>query len=507
MQRAEAMTPGFRSRARSIGLVVVIAIVLVRSAPVLYWADIHFDADQAVIGLMAKHTAEGRAFPVFQYALRYVLVIEAWLSAPFVALADGSVPLVKVVPVLLNVATAGLVYLIAASSVTIGPIVALLIAAPLALPAATATRDLTDALGMNIEPLCFAVLAWLLREKPVALGIIAAVAIKNREFALYAVAALIAVDLLRDRSATLWRGRLVALLAGVVTWSVIDVLRGYSSPLGPATTFAMMEGSGGNLAVATGSMCIDPAMMPHDLWLTMTTLLPWQFGLVTDPRSTALAYGMPPLEAPWLWLPLVAVLAGGAVAGVTRAWRRGPSPMTWFGLYLILIGVQAVVVYGASRCGHVSPYTSRYTLLSLLIPVGALVLSLERESGRMVRSAVMGVSALWLAVCLLGHVTLVQALTTAQPRGAYRALADYLEAHDIHFIVTDYRIGYNVAFLTGERVKALTGFERVHDYTLAVQANLDRSVEVRRVSDPRCDGAEVVAGFYVCPPSPLSPRR
>lgn len=495
------MTPHAQRVARRLGLGLVVAIVLARCAPILYWADIQFDADQAVTGLMAKHTAEGRAFPVFQYAMRYVLVIEAWLSAPFVALADGSIPLVKAVPVLLNVATAAMVYLTAASSLAIGPIAALLVAAPVVLPAPSATQDLTNALGMNIEPLFFALLLWWLREKPVALGIVAAIAVKNREFAVYAVSALLIVDVLRDRSAALWRGRAVALVAFAVTWAAVEGLRAYSSPLGPGTTFAMMTGSGDNMAVATSSMCIEPALIPRDLWRTAMRFLPWQFGLTTDPRSVAAAYGVQPLTAAWLWLPLIGVLMAGTLAGIVRAWRSGPSSMTWFGLYLIGVGLQAVMVYGATRCGHVSAYTARYTLLSLLIPAGALALTLEREPSRVLRGVVAGVAMIWIAVCAAGHGSLVYALVQAQPRGAYKQLAEYLEARDVRFIVTDYWIGYNVAFLTGERVQALTDFERVHDYTLAVQANLDRAVEVRRVSGARCEGAAVVAGFYVCPPT------
>jgi hypothetical protein len=493
------MTPRAQSVVRRLGLCVVILVVLARSVPQFYWSDVQFQADEAVIGLMAKHLAEGRAFPVFQYALPYVLVLQAWLSAPFVAIADGSVALVKIAPVALNVATASLLYLIVTSTAGLGPVLGLLVAAPVALPGATTARDLTEALGMNIEALLFALLLWLWRERPILLGITAAVAVKNREFALYAVTALLLVDVLRDRSATFWRRRLVTLVAFALTWSAVEMLRLHSSAIGPGTSVAML-GGGDNMAVAANAMCIVPSMMPRDLWVTATELLPYQFGITMDPRSTARAYGVWPFQAPWLWAPVVAVLAFGVVRGLARARRDGPTSMTWFGLYLVLVGSQAVVVYALTRCGHTSPYTLRYTLLSLLIPAGALALGLERESRTGIRWLMIGVVSAWIAVCAMDHGTLVYALAKADTRGSYRQLTNYLEGQGIQFIQADYRTGYQVAFLSGERIKAWTPFERVHDYTLAVRANLDRAVEVRRVGEERCDGATVVVEFYVCPP-------
>lgn len=497
------MTAGERSRSARIGLVVVVLAVLLRSIPVLYWGDIQFDADQAVIGLMAKHVAEGRAFPVFQYGLRYVLVMESWLAAPFVALAAGSIPLVKIVPVLLNAATAGTLYAIATSTLAIGPVTALLVVAPVVLPGPTTARDLTDALGMNIEPLFFTVLLWLLRERPIALGIVAALAVKNREFALYAIAALLIVDVLRDRTAAFWRGRLVALVAFALAWSAVEVLRTFESPLGPGTTFAMTTEAGGNMSVATSAMCIVPAQIPADLWQTASEFLPWQFGLLTDPRSTAAVYGVQPLSALWLWPLLAAALAAGVAAGIARAWRRGPTQATWLGLYLVGVGVQSVLVYATTRCGHVSPHTARYTLLSLLVPVGALLLAVERGEPRSaLRVGLVAVATAWIGVCALGVGTEVYALVKADPHGSYSGLARYLDRQGVQYIVSDYLTGYNVAFLTGERIKARTNFERVRDYTLAVDANRDRAVLIRRANEEPCAGGVLVSGFYVCPPNP-----
>ena len=48
-------------------LLLLAALTVVRSAVFVFWPASHFDSDQAITGLMAKHLAEGRAFPVFWY--------------------------------------------------------------------------------------------------------------------------------------------------------------------------------------------------------------------------------------------------------------------------------------------------------------------------------------------------------------------------------------------------------------------------------------------------------
>lgn len=106
--------------------------------------------------------------------------------------------------------------------------------------------------------------------------------------------------------------------------------------------------------------------------------------------------------------------------------------------------------------------------------------------------------ALWLVVVALGHIALWRGFAAAPPEGSYRQLATYLESHGIEFIVTDYWTGYRVAFLTGERVRAETSFNRVHEHLLAVRANRKKAVEVRRRGAPPCEDGVEVGAFYVC---------
>src|SRR4026207_2589032 len=71
---------------------IVVAIVGARSAVFLLSPESYLDSDQAIVGLMAKHLSELRAFPVFLYGQTYMLGVEAWLAAPLFPLFGVSAP-------------------------------------------------------------------------------------------------------------------------------------------------------------------------------------------------------------------------------------------------------------------------------------------------------------------------------------------------------------------------------------------------------------------------------
>src|SRR6476620_8912680 len=97
--------PAFFSSRESRTLVAIAAaLVIFRSAVFMFWPQSYFDSDQAIFGLMAKHIAEGRAFPVFMYGQTYILAVQAWMAAPFVMIAGASVATLKLPLLIINVA-------------------------------------------------------------------------------------------------------------------------------------------------------------------------------------------------------------------------------------------------------------------------------------------------------------------------------------------------------------------------------------------------------------------
>src|SRR3954462_6220767 len=98
--------PVFGSREWRTLLPLVILFIVMRSAVFVFWPQAYFDSDQAIHGLMAKHIAEGRAFPVFMYGQTYLLAVEAWVAAPVFAIAGTSVATLKLPLVVLNIVVA-----------------------------------------------------------------------------------------------------------------------------------------------------------------------------------------------------------------------------------------------------------------------------------------------------------------------------------------------------------------------------------------------------------------
>jgi hypothetical protein len=482
---------------RRIGLILVIALTLARSMVPLAWGDIHFNSDHATTGLMAKHIAEGRALPVMQYGTQYVFVLEAWLSAPLMFISDRSPSVLAIVPVAFNVATVVLLYgLLTRGADALSPARALLATLPIAMPGVSAADELSEPIGMNIEPLFFSLALWLLRDRPVLLGVAAAIGVKNREFVLYAIAALLLIDFARHRSLAAMRHRIVSLLAFGVTWGVVGLLVGISSPFGPRTSMAG-RGMGDNMAQATATLCVSPSQMPHDVAVVATRLLPFQYGLSSADWTTAGYPGAAPPDLGRLWWPFVILLLLALARGGWRTWRDGPTEMSWLGAFLVLVGLAAVAVYASTQCGRVGLGNLRYMLQSLFIAAGAAVLLLEREQRRTIVASAAVFLVAWAGWNAYGHATLLRTYLSSPPQRGYAQLARYLDEHDIRFIITDYWVGNHVSFLTGERVRSWSFFNRVQEHALEVDAHREEAVEVRPASAGPCEGVRV-GGFYVC---------
>ncbi|MBA2354065.1 MAG: hypothetical protein H0V80_05285, partial [Acidobacteria bacterium] len=215
------------------------AVVVGRALVFVWWEQAHFDADQAIVGLMAKHLIEGRAFPLFFYGQQYLLGVEAWLVVPALWLGGVSVASLKLPLVLMNVAlVVGLILALerfAGLRPALAGLASLFVILP---PPGTASR-LVQANGCNIEPFLYVLLIWLLRARPLWLGLVAGVGVLNREFTMYAVVALLAVELAQGE---LWRGQRIralglALLVALGVWQAVQVLIPFASAQGPGTSF------------------------------------------------------------------------------------------------------------------------------------------------------------------------------------------------------------------------------------------------------------------------------
>src|SRR6185369_3339805 len=114
-------TAFFRSRDSQIVLIVATLLIIARSAVFVFWPQSYFDSDQAIFGLMAKHLAEGRAFPVFMYGQTYILAVEAWLAAPVFFVIGISAAALKLPLVIINMAIALLLIRLFSREVGLSP--------------------------------------------------------------------------------------------------------------------------------------------------------------------------------------------------------------------------------------------------------------------------------------------------------------------------------------------------------------------------------------------------
>src|SRR3954454_19504186 len=91
-------------------VMLLAAATIVRSLVFVFVPAAHFDSDQAVTGLMAKHLSELRALPVFWYGQTYMLGVEAWLAAPLMAMLGATVTALKLPLLAMNVAVTLLLF-------------------------------------------------------------------------------------------------------------------------------------------------------------------------------------------------------------------------------------------------------------------------------------------------------------------------------------------------------------------------------------------------------------
>jgi hypothetical protein len=172
-------------------------------------------------------------------------------------------------------------------------------------------------------------------------------------------------------------------------------------------------------------------------------------------------------------------------------WGRTPP---WFSVFLVLVGLQSMVVYAAT-CGQRSHLTMRYMLLALLTPIGLSAWYWAREPRRWLARAFGGVVVVWALSSAVAHAQLVHEYVTAPPANDYRTLTSYLEAQGVTRGSAGFWDAYAVAFLSGERVRlASVDIVRITEYQVAL--DLPRSV-APHVSAAKCDGVRV-ARWWIC---------
>jgi uncharacterized membrane protein len=501
MSEQQTVATAITRHERAIAGGVVVLLVLLRSVVFVFWEQAHFDSDQAITGLMAKHLSQLRAFPVFYYGQNYMLAVEAWLAAPVFVLAGASVAALKLPLLAINIAIALLLLRTIGRETGLRPFLALLPALFFALPPPGTAARLVEANGGNVEPMLYIILLWLTRARPGWGGLILGVGFLQREFTIYGFIALLIVEAFEGSLFTKdgVRRRLVMLRTTAEVWLLVQWIKQFSSAAGPGTSLANIYHPRDNLSELVSRMCVAPAAALRGVAKLVTEHWPVLFGTRVTPLGdfgieSRVHEGLP---GSWLFL-LAAILLPVIIIGARlvrdRRWRREYT----FCSYLVLVASLSAAGYVAGRCGEIGFGTVRYDLLSLIgaVGLGAWFLS-TRPSKILIRTWMVCLAA-WLSVSGLAHTRLLAEYLGGPPVGAKQLVVSNLRAQGVHYAVSDYWIAYAVTFMTDEQViVASEDFVRIPAYHDIVQEHVDKAV---RISRSACVGGRTVTpGLYICP--------
>jgi hypothetical protein len=496
---------------RWIILAILLLVVLGRSAVFILFPESYFDSDQAVVGLMAKHLSELRAFPVFNYGQTYLLGVEAWLVAPLFAVFGVSGTVLKLPLLAMNVAITLLLVRAFERDMGLRTWQAAVAALPFVLPSVGLTAAFVESSGGSLEPFVYVVLIWVTRHRPLLCGLAVGVGFLNREFSIYGLVALAGVEALSrtlfTRAGAARAARVVGVAAAV--WIAVQGVKQFSSAAGPGTSVGDTFTAANNLAELAGRTCLSPMKSLAGAGRLSSVHWPAILGTGRIPLSTfSIESRVTQGLAGSSWLPFLLVLL--SVAGIAWAARsnagdrrlrqgfgaQGPPPR--FAQYLVLVGLLSAAGYLFGRCGEVNFYLIRYELLSPLAIIGLAGWFLSVAPPKALQAAWAAAFAGWLLVAAVPHVQLIKEYANDPPVPAKRELIRALEAGGIRYGTADYWLAYYIDFMTNERmVFAATDPQRILLYNTIVA---DHAAEAVRLSRRPCEGGvALIPGVYQCP--------
>ncbi len=498
-----------------LAVIATAALIVLRSFVFLHYEQADFDADQAIVGLMAKHLGEGRAWPLFFYGQLYMMGVQAWMAAPVFLLLGPTVFALKLPLLLLNVATGGLLVWLLVRDAGLRAWQAALATSWFALlPPLTASR-MVQAQGGTIEPLFYALLLWMARRRAVVFGLVFAFGFLQREFTLFAVVAIVALEawtgeFFTRRRAAHW---LVVLLVFLGAREAVTLMRHTSSMFGPDAPPPRLEDAVTNVDLVAKSVCLAPEHVAGNVkWLAAHNV-PTFFGVRTQPAGW-LILSRAPTGMPWAGVPAGAALIAAVVLIGRRGWRWLP-PLRAPDDARVLLPTMLVLTGGlglagvATGCNVQSVISIRYHLLLALAPVGLIALAFVlgdarpacrgRGRGRWLSRAMVAGTVVWGGAMAWQHVRLLHEYRVAEPPSAFRVLADDLVAHGDRYGWASYWVSYTVNFLSREQVQVSpTSSIRIADYARRASRAGARTVFIGNEACAADEVARRVESWWIC---------
>jgi hypothetical protein len=407
------------------------------------------DADEAVVGLMARHIAFDGELPIFYYGQAYLGSLEALTAAPLFLLFNSSALLLKLVPLGYSLGFLVLSALVARRIFGDGP--AVLAAFYLALPPAMWALWSTKARGGYAEVLFLGealllIALWLAtRKRPVwgalLCGIVAGLALWTHLLAVVYIVPVLVFLALRRRD-----------------WSLLDGLSGFAGFLLGAAPLLIANLSYGfaTLGVVGGptGLTVEPAGELMRFLRTGVSMLAG-IGRPVPPPTLALdlAWNMPTAGP----LPIVGALVVGLIGVLVyhaRSLRRlfAHQPCSDAAL-LVLVALMVPITLIFTSYGYFMA-EPRYALpLYSAVPLVAAVvwrLPVLFRWGTCAGVVALNVWNIWATAALM-----VRPAGTLDTTPLNRqVLIAYLDGQDRHQVYTDYWIAQTIMFDSRELVQA-----------------------------------------------------
>ncbi len=451
--------------ARWLLLVIAIGALALRVGVLLTTLD-PIQSDEAVIGLMAQHVLNG-ARPVFDYGLLYHGPLEAYLTAPFIAVFGMNRLVLRIVPLVFSLTFVGAIYLL--GSKLYGRKSGLLSALYAAIPAPMLT-------------------IWGLRF---GAGYIVVLALGTLCLAL-------ALDL--QRKARARKVSLLILLLAVSFWVhyvtgyylLAIVLAGAIQKIGqrdrhPAHSFSPLRARisvillGGTLLscflLPLLSATPLPANLVRNLAGLFTIALPVLVGFLQPSTADAL-FASQVTERGALYPVAISLVVMVCLAVMWVGIRRLKQGDNLLFLFAAVTLTLFTVFYSMLHGPAVLLQEPRYLLpLYSVLPLVILALLHLTEKAAWLRPVVFGGL---LIFNLYGNLTIDPTLNQPYMSGKSlsdnRGLIEWLDEHGISHVYADYWIGYWLAFDSGEHIIPFiiapgnqVGWNRYPPYVAAVQ--------------------------------------
>lgn len=442
------MEKKLRNRDKAL-LLLFLVIGLILRLDFVIPVDFVIDADEAIVGLMAKHISEGREIPIFYYGQSYMGSFEAILAAQVFKLYGPSSAALKAVPLFFSVLFIIVVFYISyflggRRTALIGAALAAIPPCPLVVWSAKARGGFIEILVVGGLAVLFAI-HWLRKggqssARTFLIGALLGFGWWINNQIVYFMLPIGLFFILRLQS---WREALRHFLLGMTAFFLGGL---------PFWLY--------NLNHDFASFGMFTSASPYEVSKHISGLFSISIPTILGAKRFWQSHDIFPLATGLYYL-----VYGALLATVLFYRRRQAGSLLKFGLpddpgaeLLLLLLFSVLSVFVVSSFGYLVQ-APRYLLpvYVAIIPLTALAISIAAQYSRALAIILLfGVLGLNLLSCYTsGRSIPGEPFVYKEQRVArsHAELIDWLDSRNISWVRTNYWIGYRLAFETGERIR------------------------------------------------------